>query len=170
MVSCHVVASNSEGTAAAESRGVAIRRAAQKSEVKQEGPPSGDAPPLTVQIQNALRVQLARAMHRVHLAPLRKTGVFAFPFAPPVAGALEVSWYQVRAGASWRSTSRNSVLLARAAVTYSGSAAKSVKLRLTSAGRTVIAQHRRVPVTVNGAFSPPGERRVIWQLWYLLSH
>src|SRR5205823_14144821 len=88
------------------------------------------------------------------------------PFAPAVAGMLEVSWYQVRAGASWRTTNRNAVLLAKASLTFTGPAATTVKLRLTNAGRSVIAKHKRVPVTVNGVFAPPHERRVLWQLWY----
>ena len=62
------------------------------------------------------------------------------------------------------------MLLARATLTFTGTAAKTMKLRLTTAGRTVIAQHKRVPVTVNGVFAPAHERRVLWQLWYLLCH
>src|SRR5439155_3388943 len=110
LVSCHVVASNTEGSAEAESPGVAIRSAAQKPEGKQEVLSQSASLPVALQIQNALRVQLARAMHHVHLAPLRKSGVFTFPFTPPVAGTLEVGWYQVRAGASWRSTNRSAML------------------------------------------------------------
>src|SRR5437588_2499273 len=70
LLSCHVVASNSEGSAEAESSGVAIGRAAPKPEAKQEVLPLSVSLPLAVQIQNALRVQLARAMHHVHLASL----------------------------------------------------------------------------------------------------
>ncbi|TMK98113.1 MAG: hypothetical protein E6G34_10620 [Actinobacteria bacterium] len=170
LLSCHVVATNSEGGAEAESSGVAIRRAAQQPVGQQEVLGLSASLPLAVQIQNALRVQLARAMHHVHLASLRKTGVFSFPFAPPVAGTLEVGWYQVRPGANWRNTNRNAVLLAKATLTLNGTAAKTMTLRLTSAGRSTIAQHKRVPVTVNGMFAPLHERRVLWQLWYLLSH
>jgi len=169
-LSCHVVASNTEGSAEAESASVTIGRAAPRPEAKQEVLPLSVAQPLAAQAQNALRVQLARAMHHVRLASLRKSGAFSFPFAPPAAGTLEVSWYQVRAGASWRTTDRNAVLLAKASLTFTGTAAKTLKLRLTSAGRSVIAKHARVPVTVNGVFSPPHERRVLWQLWYLVCH
>ena len=170
LLRCRVVASNTEGSAEAESPGVVIAPAAAKPEAKQEVLPLSVSLPMAVQIQNALRVQLARAMHHVHLASLRKSGAFSFSFAPPVAGTLEVGWYQVRAGASWRTTNHDAVLLAKATLTFTGTTAKTVKLRLTNAGRSVIAQHKRVAVTVNGVFAPPHERRVLWQLWYLLCH
>jgi len=62
------------------------------------------------------------------------------------------------------------VLLARSSLRFTSAGTRTVKLRLTSAGRSVIAQHKRIPLTVNGVFLPSQERRVLWQLWYLLSH
>src|SRR5205085_816346 len=86
---CVVTASNREGSAEAESGGVVIQHAAPRGESGREGtvrPPASSPLPMNLQLQTALRVQLARAMHHVHVASLRKTGVFTFPFAPPVAG------------------------------------------------------------------------------------
>jgi len=43
-------------------------------------------------------------------------------------------------------------------------------LSTTPALKWLASLRKRVPVTVNGVFAPPHERRVLWQLWYLLSH
>jgi hypothetical protein len=132
-------------------------------------PPSANVPPTPTAIRNALRVQLARAHRRVRIASLRKTGLYAFSLAAPAAGKLELSWYEVSAGAHHSANSKPSAL-ALSTTTFAGTTTKTVTLRLTSAGRRLFRHGNRIEFTLKSVFLQPHTRSLTWLDTVVLSH
>jgi hypothetical protein len=174
ILSCEVTAANSEGSVQAQSANtITVPRAALPLESPHELtlPPLAIAPPVptAAQILATLHVQLARAQQRVRLASLRKTALFAFLFAAPAAGTLEVSWYQPPPATPHHSTHAKPVILALSSTSFAGAGATSVTIRLTSAGRHLVAHSKRIPMTVKGVFTMPHARPVSWLETVVLS-
>ena len=107
--------------------------------------------------------------HHVHLATLRKTGAYPFPFFAPDAGTLEVFWYEPLKGAH-RSARTKPVLLAIATAKFSSAGTKMVKLVLTAVARRLIRNSSRIPLSIKAVFVRPREAPVTWTSSYLLSH
>ncbi len=175
LLSCVVTATNSEGSAEAESNnGVAIAAPLLKSESKAElssPPPAADPPTLTAaQIVASLRVQLTRAQHGARISLLRKTGAYAFRFIAPTAGRLEFSWYTLPPATRGRATASKPIALAVSVTNFAGPTAKTVKLRLTSAGRQMVSRHSRIALTAKALFARPGTRSVTWATTGVVSH
>jgi hypothetical protein len=174
LLSCEVTATNGEGGAEAKSsNGLMISRGTVRPESRLEltFPPPANfvATPTVAQILATLHVQLARMQHHVRIASLRKTGLWAFSFAAPAAGKLELSWYQASTGAN-RSAKTKPLLLALSTTSFESATTRTVKLRLTSAGRRLIGESKHIPLTVKGVFARPHERPVTWLETVLLSH
>jgi hypothetical protein len=180
LLSCVVTATNSEGATEAESsNGLAIAAPLLKSESKVElsaPPPVVEPPTLTAaQILASLRVQLARAQHGARISLLRKTGAYAFRLIAPVAGHLEFSWYTVAPTTHSSNTHGNSstgrpIALAASVTNFAGATAKTVKLRLTSAGRQLVGSSSRITLTAKAVFARPGARSVTWLETAVVSH
>ena len=122
------------------------------------------------QVLAALHVQLARAQHRVRIASLRKTGLYAFPFAAPSAGTMEYLWYQASEETQRGVANAKPPQFAQSTTRFTGPSTRTVKLRLTSAGRRLISQSNRIKLTVRGVFRPPQGRPVVWRGAFLFSH
>jgi hypothetical protein len=169
-LSCTVRATNGEGSAEAHSsNALAVPVPVVLNEPKHElVVPLVTPPPTASEIQHTLRVQLARMLHHVHLASLRKSASFVFPFVAPSAGKLELFWYQANNSAS--QASGRQVVLALATSSFSGVGAKNVKLVLTAVARRMLRATKRVPLSFKGVFMLPGAPRVTWSGSYLLSH
>jgi hypothetical protein len=171
-LACTVIASNSEGSVEAQSsNSLGVPRPPIPDESRPESTPLLLSPPVatSAQILTALRVQLARMQHHVHLASLRKRGSYSFSFFAPAAGKLEVFWYEPVKGAH-RSASAKPVVLALAITTFSGAGTRTVKLVLTAVARRMIRSSSRIPLSIKAAFAPPRETPVTWTASYLLSH
>jgi hypothetical protein len=170
-LSCVVAAANEEGTAeASSSNAVVIVRLTPKAEVRPEPAfPSVSTTVAPEQILAALRVQLRRAQHRVRVASLRRMGLFTFPVSMPAAGRLALSWSQLPAGTR-RSTNAQPVSFAQASTSFAAPGAGTVKLRLTAAGRRLLARSSRVALAVKGVFIPASGRHVTWRDVFVLNH
>jgi hypothetical protein len=174
VLSCRVTATNSEGRAEAEStNGLAISPLAAPTKSKPEltFPPVSNVPTTltAAQIRATIRVQLARAQHHVRIASLRKTGLCTFPFAAPAAGTLEVFWYQAPTDPHKSFANTKPVVVALSTTSFASATSKTVKLRLTEAGRRLISHSNRIALTVRGVFRPHGHP-VSWIAPFLLSH
>jgi hypothetical protein len=165
LLSCLVTATNGEGRGEAESNAVAIRTPTVVRPAELTFP----ATPSAAQILHTLHVQIARVQHRVRIASLRKTGLYAFSFVAPAAGQLEVLWYQAPTGGHYP-TNAKPLVLAQVIAPFSSAGAKTVKLRLTSVGRRVLGQSSRIPLTVKAVFVLPRAPAVTWIETVLLSH
>jgi hypothetical protein len=174
VLSCRVTATNSEGRAEAEStNGLAIsaRTAPTSSRPEFTFPPLANVPPTltAAQIRAVLHVQLARAQHRARIASLRKTGLYAFPFAAPSAGRLQVFWYEAPPEPQQPFANTKLVAVAVSTTAFASAGTKMVNLRLTDAGRRLIGQSNRIALKVRGVFRPHGHP-VSWIGMFLLSH
>ena len=127
------------------------------------------ATPTAAQILAALRAQLTRAQHRVRMASLRRTGLYAFSFAAPAAGRLDLFWYRAPSGAQ-HDPAGKPLMLALSATSFANASTKTVKLRLTSAGRRLISYGQPIKLTVRAAFVRPHARTVTWLETVVLSH
>jgi hypothetical protein len=180
LLSCEVIATNSEGRAEAESaNAVAILRPTARSEsrpVASFPPAIRHLRPLTAsQLLALLRTQLARSQRHARLSLLQRTGLFAFSFAAPAAGKLELAWYeatqphQTQPQRARRSTARKPVALAQVTTSFGGAATKTLKLRLTSAARHLIEHDKRLALTIKATFLVPRQRPVSWTETVVLS-
>ena len=110
--------------------------------------------------------------HGAHIAPLLKHGYYSFPFTSLSAGKLVVDWYEVPKGAhvSSAKSKPKPVLVATVTVSFTSASKKTVKLRLTSAGRSLLKAHRSIKLTAKGVFMPSGGRSVTWLKTFVLNH
>jgi len=165
-LSCRVTATNGEGKGEAESAAVTVKPLSRTGALDFKVPP----PTHASQILATLESQIRHALHRARIAALRRSGSFSFPFAAPYPGRLAVYWYQSPAIAQRVSTARAPVVLASSSTVYSSAGAKTVKLGLTSAGKTLIGRSRRVPLAIKSIFIPLQGPRVTWLTTFLLNH
>jgi hypothetical protein len=164
-LSCRVTATNVEGKGEAESAALTVKP------LSKAGAPEFSVPPPThaSQILAALELQIGRASHRARIAALRRSGGFSFPFAASYPGRLVIYWYQASAGQQ-ASGSHSPIALASASTTYASAGPKTVKLRLTGAGRTLFARSRQVTLAIKILFIPSQGSRVTWLTTFLLNH
>ena len=175
LLSCDVTATNTAGSAEApSSNGTAIfRKAATTASVPEltfPPPPVVEPVPTSAQVLATLRGQLTLAQRRASLTSVRKTGLFAFSFQAPGQGTLEFSWYQAPTGAQHASAKTKPPVLAQLKTTFSRAATKTVKLRLTTAGRRLISHGSWVKLTVEGTFARAHMRTVTWLETVVLNH
>ncbi len=177
LLSCVVTATNSEGTTEVESgNAVAIPNQAAHVETRPvvSFPPTArsaalHAPPTTAQILADLRTQLTRAARGARLSSLRKRWLYAFSFAAPTAGKLELAWYEAPTRSS-HGTSSKPVLLASSSVSFTRAGTKTVTLRLTSTGRRLVTTGNRIALTLKSAFVQPRKRPITWLDAFVISY
>ena len=62
------------------------------------------------------------------------------------------------------------ILVATVTVSFTSASKKTVKLRLTSVGRSLLKAHRSIKLTAKGVFTPSGGRPVTWLKTFVLNH
>jgi hypothetical protein len=160
-LSCKVTATNGEGTGEATSGAVHAQATGGSARGTESSPLSGALTPTAAELVGSLRAQLARAQHHARISSLRKKGLYAFSVLASVPGTLNLVWYQVSAG-SHHSASSRPLILALSSTAFATAGIKQVKLRLTSAGRRLIAQSSSLELTLKGQFVPAQGRPVAW--------
>jgi hypothetical protein len=79
------------------------------------------------------------------------------PFKVLEAGTLVVQWYEMPAGAKLaRPSAAKPMLLASGQMTFSGAGTAKVRVKLTSAGKRLLEQARRLKLEAKGVFTPKG--------------
>ena len=99
--------------------------------------------------------------HRARISSLRRRGLYAFPVAAPADGTLELVWYQTPPSAR-HSQNGKPLVVALSRTVYARAATKTVTLRLTSAGRRLIARSSSLELTLKGVFVQPQGRPLAW--------
>jgi hypothetical protein len=178
LLSCNVIATNSEGSAEAESiNGVPIA-----SHVAQGGvlgtttvkPPASPSPPSRAVILGSLKRQLTTVLSGARLQRVRRAKGFSFSFTPPWEGTLQVLWYRVLNvkgvhGASGSRPGRKHLVLARAKRLFAHATKGRVRLTLTAYGRRELAHKRRMRLEMKVAFALPHQKPVAWHATLVLS-
>ena len=162
LLSCSVTATNSEGRAeASSSNTVEVRSTLGQGGLESTVPPDV-IPALTgADVLGVLRTQLARVQHRARISSLRRRGLYAFPVAAPADGTLELVWYQTPPSAR-HSQNGKPLVVALSRTVYARAATKTVTLRLTSAGRRLIARSSSLELTLMGVFVQPQGHPLAW--------
>jgi hypothetical protein len=163
VLSCNVTATNSEGRAeASSSNSVEIVRGTLGQGGREAIPPPSVIPALSAaEVLTVLRTQLARVQHRARISSLRRRGLYAFSVAAPGPGTLELVWYQTAQGAR-HSQRTKPLVVALSTTAYASAGTKSVSLRLTSAGRRLMAHSSSLELTLKGVFVQPQGRPLVW--------
>ncbi len=177
-LSCKVIAKNSEGTGEATSASVQIAGSQAKVEGNKvsSNTVTSDPPSQLVASAAAILAKLASQLtpmtHGAHIASLLKHGYYSFSFTSISAGKLLVDWYEVPKGAHVSSTKSKPkpILVATVTVSFTSASKKTVKLRLTSVGRSLLKAHRSIKLTAKGVFTTPGGRPVTWLKTFVLNH
>jgi hypothetical protein len=110
--------------------------------------------PSRAAIRGALAAALAPNGAAARLASLLKHRGYTFRFRAPSAGRLVIGWYLVPRGAHLARA--RPVLVATARAVVPGPGTRRYALRLTVAGRRLLARRARVPLTGAGTFTPNG--------------
>lgn len=116
--------------------------------------PTGPAIPSRATILAALRSLLVPTGKAGKITALLKTG-YVFRFAAPAAGRLSIAWYAAPA-VTHKGKAAKPALVATATVSPHGAGAVSVRLKLTTAGRRLLAKAKQVKLTVRVVFTPTG--------------
>jgi len=175
-LSCKAIATSEEGSAEATSAGVEIFGGRSTTTTSTPSTPNTGDPQGPVASPAAILAKLASQLtpmtHGAHITSLLKHGSYSFSFTSLSAGKLEVAWYEVPKGAHVSSTKSKPkpILVATVTVSFTSASKKTVKLRLTSVGRSLLKAHRSIKLTAKGVFTPSGGRPVTWLKTFVLNH
>jgi hypothetical protein len=96
------------------------------------------------------------------IAALSRRGWFALAFKALEAGAAVVQWYQLPRGAMLaRKSKAKPILVAAGQLDFSTAGTKTVKLRLTTAGKRLLRNAKRLKLIARGSFRPSGKSPII---------
>jgi hypothetical protein len=163
LLSCDVIAANSEGTVEAESiNGAAIAShitptTSEKPVTGHFTPPGG---PSAGVILAALNRQLSYALSGLHIRAVLRAGGHAFSFISPTAGTLELLWYIPVKGA--HGARGKQLVVAQLNTAFKGSKNGTIKLRLTNNGRRVLKSKKHMSLRAVAIFTIPHGKPVVW--------
>lgn len=109
------------------------------------------------QLTALLAQQLTPSGKTVKLAALLKNGGFTIPFRALEAGTATVVWYLLPSSAKLaKKTAAKPILVASGKLAFSTAGAGKLKLTLTTAGKRLLTQAKRVKLTAQGTFVTRG--------------
>ena len=164
LISCNVMARNSEGSNEEESSN-ALAIAGPRVSTSGGGGVAGAhaavklSQPSRGVILASIKRQLKAALEGAHLAKILKTGTFSFSFVAPWEGKFETMWYVL--GKEGGKTKQ--IVFAQAKNSFAGVKKKAtVKLKLTVKGKSSLAGKKRYSLKLKGVFTIPHQRPVTW--------
>lgn len=126
---------------------------------------------LVAQIPVLLAGELTPSGKAAKLASLLKSGGFTVTFKALEAGIAAIDWYQVPAGAKLaKKVKPKPVLVGAGQHTFSAAGTANIKIRLTTAGESLLKHARQVELTVKGIFTPIGKTAFTATKVFALSH
>lgn len=90
------------------------------------------------------------------LAALHKRGSYTATFASLAAGRISIAWYLVPKGAHLAKAKPKPVLVASGKLTTKEGGTAKLTIKLTAAGRALLAKRKPLNLTAKGAFAPKG--------------
>jgi hypothetical protein len=173
LLSCDVVAANTEGRVEVESsNAVAIPARVSSSGGVGGFKAIGSAifQPSAAVILADLARELSNADRGLRLRSVLKHNGFAFSFTAPTAGTLELSWYlPVKTGHASR-TKAKPLLVGRTSMVFTAAVKHTVHLKLTTKGRQALKGKKRVKLAVKAVFTGAHGKPVTWTSTLVLSH
>jgi hypothetical protein len=125
--------------------------------------PAGSSPGITtdvtsVQITASLAGQLTPSGKAAKIAALLKSGAFAVVFKALEAGSAVIDWYEVPPGAKLAKKAKpKPVLVAAGHLTFAAAGTKTIKIKLTVAGKGLLKHTKQLKLTALGTFTPTGK-------------
>lgn len=116
--------------------------------------PSAGAPAATLS-SSSLRGLIVPSARRARISALLRSGAIRLAFKAPRAGRAVVSWYALPA--TKRGRNAKPVLVARGSHTFKRAGTATIAVRVTAAGRRLLAHVRRARLTAKGTFTPTGK-------------
>jgi hypothetical protein len=168
LLSCNVIARNIEGSLEAESyNSVAVKN--HVTATITEKPLTGSVAhvlPSAAVILASLKRQLSYYLSGAHLKSVLKRGAWTIQFIAPTAGTLEVLWYVVIKGV--HGSKSKQVVVAQATTTFSSSKKATIKVKLTTKGRHLLTNKKRMSLKVKATFTIPHVKPVIWSVTHVV--
>lgn len=90
------------------------------------------------------------------IAALRRRGRYVFTFSSLIAGRLSIAWYLVPKGTRVSVARAKPVLVGSGKLTTNASGPAKLTIKLTAAGRALLARGKPLKLTAKGAFAPKG--------------
>ncbi len=114
------------------------------------------------QLAGLIRKQIAASGKAGRIRALLKRKGFARSFRAPANGSIVISWYQLPRGARLSKRARpKPVLIARGTLKRAvAGKKKTVRIKLTKAGKRLLRRSKRVKLTAHGAFRETGKKRI----------
>ena len=119
---------------------------------------SGAALPSVAQLKALLAHLLAPAGRGARIGVLLKRGSYSASFRALTAGRLTISWFVVPRGAHLAAA--KPILVAAGRVSPAAAGPASIKVRLTSKGRRLLAHAHRLKITVKGTLAASGQSTI----------
>jgi hypothetical protein len=113
-----------------------------------------------VQMAALLRGQLVPSGKAAKIPALLKHGGLSMPFTALTGGTLTIGWYELPPGAKLAKKVRP-VLVASGKRTFSGAGTGAVTIKLTSAGKHLLRQSKRVKLVAKGTFAGSGNASAV---------
>ena len=164
VLTCNVVASNTEGRVEAESsNGISIAVRPPSSAAASSGGagngvqdfsigtlPSG--PSSTVVLAD-LTNQVNKAQQSLHIRTLLKDDGFTFSFTPPAAGTMDLFWYQVITTGSGAHRQHREILIGQSTAAFASTGKRTMLFVLTKKGRLALKGKKHFKLTVKAQFT-----------------
>jgi hypothetical protein len=113
------------------------------------------------QLKALLLANLTPTGKTAKTASLLKTGGYSLMFKAPEAGSLTIAWFELPPGAKLAKKAKpKPILIATGQLKFSAAATKTVKLKLTAAGKALLKRSKQVKLTATGTFAPSGNSPV----------
>jgi hypothetical protein len=172
LLSCDVVAANTEGHVEVESsNAVAIPARVSTSGGVGGFKSTGSAifQPSAAVVLADLSRELISAERGLRLKSVLKHGGFTFSFTAPTAGTLELFWYAPVKSAHGSSKKAKPLLVARTSMVFTAAVKHTVHLKLTTKGRQALKGKKRVKLAVKAVFTVAHGKPVTWTSTLVLS-
>jgi hypothetical protein len=138
------------------------------------GSSGGSSPAVSIgaaQIAASLGLQLIPSGKVAKIGVLLKSGGLKMSFTALEAGTLSVQWYEMLAGSKLAKHSKaKPVLVASGQMTFSAAGAKTLRIRLTAAGRKLLKHAKSLRLTAKGIFTAAGQAPVGQKVSFALRH
>ena len=123
------------------------------------------------QIAALLGQQLIPSGKAAKIATLLKSGGLKMSFKALEAGTLSVQWYEIPAGAKLaKKVKAKPVLVASGQMTFPAAGTKTLRIRLTAAGRKLFKHTKSLKLTAKGIFTATGQTPVDQAVSFALRH
>jgi len=166
VLTCNVVAANTEGRVEAESsNGMSVPAA---KPTTGGGSPTftiGETPitgPSAAVILANLKNEITKAQQELHIRTLVKKDGFSFSFTPPTAGRLDVFWYEAVTTGHAHRTKHTELLVGQATGAFTSTAKRTLTFALNKKGRQALKGKKRAKLTVEVTFTVAHDKPVTW--------